>query len=322
MKLGLESTKWMSKKKKESLKGKEVILSQKKLIALSAALSLTIALIFIIFALQSTDIPFSMNAAIIDQLGESDPSSVNYTFVENAKNLLLSHNFTVTYYNESLNIDFFRNLAKLNSGIIILRVHSALRKDNSTVDLFTSEEFIGGYDGERQNDLVVIGQYLYTSANETKYFCAITHKFIEELEGRFPKSIIIAMGCWSLKPECQQLAAAFIKKGAKAYIGWTNVVLSKDTDQDTITFLERLLNNENLADATKSLKHTYYDPMLQQNVYTNMTFYPTDMWNLKISDLLTEVKSSNASLVFNPNIFSVFMTKVEFLRAKILKLAC
>ena len=312
----------MSKKKKEKVKEKRLVVSQKQLLAISIALSLTIAIIFTIFALQSTEIPFSMNAAIIDQLGESDPSLINYTFVEKAKNLLISHNFTVTYYNESLNVNFFRNLTKLNSGIIILRVHSALREDNSTVDLFTSEEFIGGYEWERQKGLVVMGQYLYQYANETKYFCAITHKFIEELEGYFPKSIIIAMGCWSLKPECQQLAAAFIKKGAKAYIGWTNVVLSKDTDHSTITFLERLLNkNENLVDATKDLKYTYRAQELKQEITTNMTFYPLDMWNLKISDLLAEVKGSKASVVFGLNIFPALFAKVEFLRVKLLKFA-
>jgi len=305
----------MIKKKKERVKEKRLAFSQKQLIVVSITLSLTIAIVFTIFALQPTDIPFSLKAAIIDQLG-TDPLMTNYTFVENAKNLLKSRNFDVTYYNKSLDVNFFKELTKLNSGIIILRVHSALRNDNSTVDLFTSEEYSSGkYEYEKQQDLVVIGQYLYLYTNETKPYYAITYKFIENLEGAFPKSIVIAMGCWSLKPECQQLAKAFIGKGAKAYIGWTSVVLSKDTDQDIITFLERLLiQNDTLEDAVKNLEHTYYDPQLKQKVTTRMDFYPSEARNLKISDLLADVKRSKTCTALNCNVLPLFIVKVEFLR--------
>ena len=301
----------MIKKKKERVKEKRLAFSQKQLIVVSITLSLTIAIVFTIFALQPTDIPFSLKAAIIDQLG-TDPLMTNYTFVENAKNLLKSRNFDVTYYNKSLDVNFFKELTKLNSGIIILRVHSALRNDNSTVDLFTSEEFSSGkYEYEKKQDLVVIGQYLYT--NETKSYYAITYKFIESLEGAFPKSIVIAMGCWSLKPECQQLAEAFIKKHAKAYIGWTSAILSKDTDQDIITFLERLLiQNKTLKDSVANLEHTYYDPKLNQKVTTRMNFYPQGEADLKISDLFAEVKSSKSSAMLSLDDLPIFMDKVEF----------
>ncbi|MGB9778973.1 MAG: hypothetical protein ACPLW8_06160 [Candidatus Bathyarchaeales archaeon] len=299
-------------KKKKRVEEKKLAFSQKQLIAASIVLSLIIATALIIFASRLTDVPFSLNAAIIDQLGESDPLMANYTFVENIENLLKSRGFDVTYYNESLDVNFFKGLTKLNSGIIILRVHSALRNDNSTVDLFTSEEYSGGkYKQEKQQDLVVIGQYLYT--NETKSYYAITHKFIENLEGSFPKSIVIAMGCWSLKPECRQLAEAFIKKHAKAYIGWTSAVLSKDTDQDTITFLERLLiQNKTLKDAIADLKHTYYDPKLNQTIVTRMNFYPPSESDLRISTLLAEVKSYESLAALSLDGLIIFMAKVEF----------
>lgn len=297
----------MSGKRKEGLKEKGRVLSQRQLIAVSIVLSLTIAIIFTIFALQSADIPFSMNAVIIDQLARDAP---NPTFVAEATSILQSRSFSITYYNETLDVGFFRKLATGNYGIIILRVHSALRKDNSTVDLFTSEEWTPG---EYPPELVVPGNYLY---NPEKFYCAITHEFIRNLQGVFPKSIIVAMGCWSLKPDPEPLLAeAFIKKGAKAYVGWTSVVLPSHTDNDTITFLKRLLiQNETLEDATSNLRHTYYDPELKQDVKTSMTFYPFEMRNLKISDLLAEVKGSKALIVFN-DVFPVFIVKVEFLWA-------
>lgn len=304
----------MSDERKKSLKGKKHVFSQKQLIAVSLAISLTIVIVFTIFALQSSDIPFSMNAVIIDQLAQGAP---NPTFVAEATSILQSRNFSVAYYNESLNVDFFRKLATGNYGIIILRVHSALRVDNSTVDLFTSEEWASG---KYPSELVVPGNYSY---QPEKFYCALTHEFIRNLEGYFPKSIVVAMGCWSLKPDPRPLLAeAFIKKGAKAYVGWTSVVLSSHTDNDTITFLERLLiQNKTLEDATAHLKHNYYDPELKQDVNTSMTFYPIEMRNLKISDLLAEVKRSKVLIVFN-DVFPVFMVKVEFLRAKLLNCTC
>jgi hypothetical protein len=300
----------MAKKKRKIEKEKRLEFSQKKLIAISIALSLTIAIAFIIFALQSTDIQFSMNAVIIDQLALHEP---NPTFVAEATRILQSRNFSVSYYNESLDVDFFRKLALSNYGIIILRVHSAMREDNSTVDLFTSEEWT---QNKYPSELVVPGNFSY---DPQKFYCAITYHFIEKLDGRFPKSIVIAMGCWSLNKTF--LAEAFVKKGAKVYIGWTNVVLSKHTDNDTITFLERLLiQNKTLMDATTHLEHAYYDPELKQNITTTMTFYPLEMRDLKISDLLAEAKSSKALIVFSDEV-SVFIAKVEFLRAK-LKFTC
>lgn len=294
----------MAKKKKESLNEKKHALSQKQLIAISIALSLTIAIVFTIFALQSTDIPFSFNAVIIDQLARDAP---NPTFVAEATSILQSRNFSVEYYNENLNVAFFKNLTTGNYGIIILRVHSAMREDNSTVDLFTSEEWVSG---KYPPELVVPGNYSY---DPKKFYCAITYRFIEKLEGYFPKSIIVAMGCWSLKSGLQHsLAEAFIARGAKAYVGWTDMVFPNDTDDDTIKFLEKfLIQNKTLEDATSGLGHAYGPTT------TAMQFYPLEARNLTITDLLTSVKSSKSFIALNLSMLPVFTIKIEFLRVKL-----
>jgi hypothetical protein len=268
-------------------------------------------MVFAIFAFQSANVSFSLNAAIIDQLAR-DVS--NQTFVENVTAILKSRGFNVVRYDYTdTDVEFFKELAKGNYGIIILRVHSALRNDSSTVDLFTSEEYVPGrYHQEIENGLVVIGNYSY---DPTKFYYAITYRFIEKLEGYFPKSIIVAMGCWSLKSGLQHsLAEAFINtKKAKAYIGWTDIIFPSDTDADTITFLEKfLIQNKTLEDSTAGLRHTYYG-----NINTSMQFYPLEARNLKISDLLVEVKSSKISTPFNLNVLSFLIIKVEFLRTKL-----
>jgi len=278
--------------KKEITNRKTQQPSQKRFLALSVVLVVLIAfgsIVFFLF-LRSSEVTFSLNAAIIDQLGEEFP---NPTFVENATTILKTHGFNVYYQNETIDVNFFKGLAKNNYGIVILRVHSALREDNSTVDLFTSEKYdYNKYLSERENGLLTMGEYLYSPG---KYYFAIAPLFINNLEGRFPKSVVIAMGCWSLKPECEQMAIAFIDKGVKAYVGWTDIVFPQDTDYETIRLLKMLLNeNETLADAISQTKeYTYY------GVHTRMGFYPPSAGNLKISELIAETKLSSSLAAFN-----------------------
>ena len=293
----------MTKKKKEIPQRKTHMPSKKHLITISIVLTFIIAsssIIFFLF-LQSSEVAFSLNAAIIDQLGESSPLLSNSTFVERVTNILKSQNFTVTYYNQTLNVNFFRGLAKYNYGIIILRVHSALREDNSTVDLFTSEKYASGkYQWEKDHGLIVVAEYRY---RPKEYYFAITSLFINNLAGRFPKSIIIAMGCWSLKPKREQMAKAFLDKGAKAYVGWNETVLPKDTDYETAKFLEMFLGeNKTLASAIDLTgSHTYHDPSINKTVTSRMDFYPPlpSVGDLKISDLIAEAKVSKTLTAFN-----------------------
>jgi hypothetical protein len=268
-------------------------------VAILIVLTLIVTLCSVVFFLflQPSEVTFSLNAAIIDQLGESDPSFSNSTFVKSVTNILESRNFTVTYYNETLDVNFFKGLAEYNYGIIVLRVHCALREDNSTVDLFTSEKYASDkYQWEQDHGLIVVGNYLY---RPEEYYFAITSLFINNLAGRFPKSIIIAMGCWSLKLECEQMAKAFLDKGAIAYVGWTDIIYPQDTDQETATLLEMfLVKNETLADAVAITKqHTY--PAYGKT--SKMEFYPpsVSVGDLKISDLIAEAKNSKTLMTFN-----------------------
>jgi hypothetical protein len=271
--------------------------SRKKLITISAILIVVIAVGFLISLLlfQGSEVAFSLSAAVIDQLGEEFP---NPTFVENVTSILESYGFSVNYHNESLDVAFFKGLAKYNYGIIILRVHSALREDNSTVDLFTSEEFVDyKYRRELKNGLLTVGEYLYAPG---KYYFAITSRFIENLEGRFPKSIVIAMGCWSLKPGREQLANAFLNKGAKAYVGWTDLVTPDDTDKETVKLLKMLVENKSLNDAV-SQTHRYTYSAGHQTVTTKLRFYPPAAGSLRMSDLVAKAKAPITSQVLINN---------------------
>jgi hypothetical protein len=264
------------------------VLSKKELTTVAAMLVLLITVVSAIFLLLIHPPPvlFSLRAAMVDQLGAEFP---NPAFVSNATSTLEAYGFDVTYYNETIDVDFFKELAKRDYGIIVLRTHSALRDDSSTVDLFTSEAYTSSaHTYEQENGLVVAGTLYYTGASR-EYF-AITSKFIENLDGAFPKSIVIAMGCWGMKPGLKQtLANAFVKKGATAFLGWTNLVGYLHSDSETSKLLTNLLvHNKTLGEAVNAAEPDF-------DYWSQMNYYPTEVNDLKISDLAAETNTQATS---------------------------
>jgi len=287
----------------------------RRLLALSISLSVIIIFGFLAYKMifQNQETKFSLNAAIVDQLSEHFS---NATFITRATNLLTNAGFNVSYFNSTnVTVPFYRELIEGDYGIIIFRAHSAMRVNATIVDLFTSEKYRQGAYPE-YSDLLSIAKYLVPwlpGANES-YF-AITPSFIEKF-GHFPHSIIIAMGCSSLN--VSGMAEAFISRGAKAYVGWTNIVLPNDTDHETAKFLDMFLGkNGTLANSIEATypPHNYYDSDRGIRVLSRMDFYPVSrpLGDLKISDLIGEAKNSKASMTSNYfEGFSFLITRVNF----------
>jgi len=289
----------MTKKAKIPREGEKRFSNKKLMVILFVVASIIVSgSVLSFWLLQTPKVPevnFSLKAAIIDQLGKEFPNS---QFVRNVTDVLESRGFNVTYYNQTIDVNFYKGLVKGNYGIIILRAHSALREDNSTVDIFTSEEFSDNkYLPELENGFLTKGEFLYSPG---KFYFAITSRFIDSLEGRFPKSIVIAMGCWSLKPRGpsgpggEQMAQAFIGKGAKAYVGWTDLVLPQDTDNETLKLLRLLLTEDKpIGDAvSQTQSYSYKEYGGYRYITTNLSSYPPEASNLRISNLITEAKAS------------------------------
>lgn len=279
------------KDEKANLHGGAYMSKTKKRVALiSAVLTLVVLALaagFFLFP-RPSEPQFSMNAAIIDQLSDELP---NPTFVENATSILAASGFNVTYYNRTLDVEFFKELGKLNCGIVILRAHSALRNDSSAVDLFTSEKFQAStHRTEIESGLIVRGTLSITGPPQD-YFAA-TYKLIETLDGDFPKSIVIAMGCWGLKPGLEStLADAFVRKGAEAFVGWTDLVGYSHTDTETTKLLERLLVLNKTIDEAVSGSLT--DPTYGGK----MRYYPAVSGGLRVSDLIAEATNQTRSRI-------------------------
>jgi len=268
-------------------------LIKKKWLAISIALAVTIILGAVLYQLfwriQEGEVKFSLKAAIIDQLSKD---FYNQTFVDTLTNILNEAGFKVEYYNYSkTNVEFFKGLAKGNYGIIILRIHAALRKDGSTVDFFTSEKYVANNHKELQDKgLLVMGE-LNISGTIENYF-AFTPEFVKELEGTFPKSIVIAMGCQTLNTTAgQPMAKAFCdKKGAKVYIGWSSWVSIKHSDEETIKLINGLLReNKTIGEAIRNADmDPYYGAYLK--------FYPESARDLRVSNLIGEAQTLSSSM--------------------------
>ena len=274
-----------------------------------ASVVLVVSLISATFLLQTRPqtVSFSLKAGIIDQLGEELP---NPLFVNNATTILESHGFNVTYHNGTIDVRlpllpswlrqirfnvtyhngtidvaFFKNLASYNYGVIVIRAHAALRDDNSTVDLFTSEPYSSSAHREEQENGLLVEGFLNYTQPPREYF-AITSKFIESLQGSFPRSVVIAMGCNTLLPGLQGMAEAFYEKGAEAFIGWAGYVLDANTDSETMKLLESLIvDNQTIGSAV----HDRFD----EDIGSRMAYYPQTAQNLKISDLVSSLSDSS-----------------------------
>lgn len=276
----------MKKKRREILQREKRFSNRTLALASTTLVVLTVGGILLSrFFWQLPPVEFPFKAAIVDQLSSEFPNG-EYNTSGTVPNMLRDAGFNVSYFgSENVDVAFYRGLIKYGYGIIILRTHSAQRETETLVDLFTSERFdTGKYDSELENGLVTVGYY---SWNPSRRYFTIPPKFIESLADRFPKSIIIAMGCNTLNTTCTEMAEAFIGKGAIAYVGWTGLVATPHTDTETIKLLHGFLNESKTLDqAVRSTEPDLDYPS------SKMTYYPHVVANLTLSSLRTEKKAS------------------------------
>ena len=105
---------------------------------------------------------------------------------------------------------------------------------------------------------------------------------ISELEGEFDDTVIIAMGCESQYLE--DMAQAFIQKGASVYLGWSTVVSLEYVDNATIELLNNLLLKKlPLADGiTETMNAVGTDPYFR----AYLKYYPTESGDLTLNELI------------------------------------
>jgi len=179
----------------------------------------------------------TVQAVLIDQLSMTIPNKAFYWTTQS----LLNKCSMQVWFNEGVfnTIGFFRKLPLYNYKIIILRVHSARNPETETLAIFTGEKWSDSKASWDYLTDIMNGRIakVRVKENSTAYF-GITPAFIKNMNGDFKDAVIIMMGCEGLTNE--NMAKAFIEKGAKVYISWTGPVSSEHTDAATLNLLQHL----------------------------------------------------------------------------------
>jgi len=223
-------------------------------------------------------------AAIVDQLGASQP---NQTFIEEATALLEEAGFDVYYYeSDSVTVEFYRNLPKHCYSIILLRVHSAtFNPERRVLDFFTSEPYSESkYVRDQLKDQVRAVAFAPYEEGDPVYF-GITDKFVRsKMKKDFNNTMVIMMGCDGLKYD--DMAEAFVEKGAEVYIGWSGLVSASHTDQATVDLLRRfLIGGQTTEEAvTGTMNALGADPKYE----SMLSYYPGLSGSCTIQDILSD----------------------------------
>lgn len=230
---------------------------------------------------QTTSNTSQPKAAIVDHLSLTCP---NQTFIQTATSTLKQAGYTVDYYpGEKVNVEFYRNLPTHYYALIILRVHSGLQVgDDPPVVFFTSEPYSKTkYICEQLTDQVWEGQ-LGTGFIEGQTYFGISPEFVEKgMSGRFEDATIVMMGCNGLT--YTDMAEAFIQRGAKVYISWSESVLAGHTDQATTQLLKHLLTEKQMIEqaVTETMKEVGPDPAYK----SLLGYYPLEVGEQTIENI-------------------------------------
>jgi len=136
--------------------------------------------------------------------------------------LLKACGFGVDLYqgDEEVTVDLYRHLPSYEYSLIIFRAHSGLIGNGEEIIkrtcLFTNESY-----SERKHRTEQLTDQLAMARIDEHHpwVFGIGDEFVSRsMEGQFDNTVIIMMGCSCLYLE--DLARAFVQKGASTYLGW------------------------------------------------------------------------------------------------------
>ncbi len=182
-------------------------------------------------------------AAIVDQLAVMDP---NQDFTDRVTAELEACGFEVDVYSgEEVSVELYRRLPQYGYKLIIFRAHAGLlqAEDDSGVVgvkqatyLFTAEEYRQyRYVREQLDDQLLPAEM----TPDFPLVFAVNSRFVlESMPGSFDDTLIIMMGCSCSYLE--DMAAAFIFKGASTYMGWGGSVTLDYVDRAAADLITNL----------------------------------------------------------------------------------
>lgn len=181
-----------------------------------------------------------LTAVIVDQLSLTAPGE---EFARDATAQLEATGYKVDYIpGKSVTVDFYRTLPKAGYDLVLLRAHSSAEitrgeESVASVSLFTNEPYDAGkYRDDQQSGRIGFASY----TDEGPQYFGVTADFVKEtMEGDFGGALVIMMGCDGLRNE--RAGEAFVGRGARAFISWSQLVSAEHTDLSTDRLLTHLL---------------------------------------------------------------------------------
>jgi len=205
-------------------------------------------------------------AAIIDQLAVME---LNQDFIEQVTAELEASGFEVDVYSgEEVNVKLYSQLPRYGYKLIIFRAHAGLlqAEENSEVVgvkqatyLFTAEEYRQTkYIAEQLDDQLLPAEM---TADFPLVFAVNSRFVMESMPGSFDDTLIIMMGCSSAYLE--DIAAAFILKGASTYMGWGGSVSLDYVDRAAADLITNLCTGGMTVDeaAAETMSRIGPDPV-------------------------------------------------------------
>jgi hypothetical protein len=190
-----------------------------------------------------------LKAVIIDQLNPTNP---NPDFITRATAILENNGFKVDYFSaEAVTLELYRQLPASGFSLIIFRSHSGLLGNGTKADqktcLFSNQPY------RQTNEL---GDQLFDRVVKARVdngppLFGIGADFVSRsMRGQLNKTTVIMMGCSSFEKD--DLAQAFIEKGAAVYCGWnTEVKLNYDEDV-TLKLLDSIFELKSVEAAVQA----------------------------------------------------------------------
>ncbi len=203
--------------------------------------------------------------ALIDELQWQHP---NPEFVQSVRTSAVQNGYRFDYYPpNTATVDFFANLPLQGYSMIVLRAHGSadLVPDKSPPAIATTELYA---EYNHLNDQL-LDRLTTMNVNRTRVFAISPSYITNDMCGRFPGTLILAM--WCTGGQWTSLASAFVQKGARAYIGWNAPVTLPHTDQAFARLVGFLAGGNNVDTSVQNtMTETGPDPLTG----ARLTYYP------------------------------------------------
>lgn len=252
------------------------------------AIGLVICLIVALIVVTNSFTPTSpvqtdgLKCAIVDQLYSVSP---NPAFMEQVTQQLESLGFSVDVYRtDDVTVDFYRQLPSHGYKLIIFRVHAGLLENETgrgnKIWLFTSEPYNRmRYYIAQLRDQVTAAK---TTVSDAPVF-AVSSKFVTDcMRHNFSNTVIINMGCAAFYSD--DMAQAFIKRGASTYMAWDASVGLNYVDDATMTLIDKLCSEELTVGAAVSETMQEKGPEPNNNAF--LKYYPQTTADKTIRELV------------------------------------